>query len=224
MTAIFTFLLFKPSNFLWENLPLLSEINYPWIVLGILGFLVSLLAGFLCREKITKYIVVCLGIISVFLVLPYAKPQYYVDRGDDFYLTNDATTTSSNELMPLWVRKIPFQRPASKIEIVKGQGNIKNIFYNSKQIKFSINALSQSMARINTIYFPGWKAYVDKVNVPISYANELGVMDISIPSGDHAVHVSFGETPLRLISDTISLSSVFILLFLMVRRNKYAIS
>jgi len=222
IAVFYIFLLFKPSEFLWKNIPLLSEINYPWIVLGILGFLISLLAGFLSRQISGKYAMVLLGVIAVFLVLPYAKPQYYFDKEDNYYLTNDATTTSSNELMPLWVKKIPLQRPVSKVEIISGEGNVGEVSYNSKQINFSINALTEADLKINTIYYPGWKISVDKVNTEISYSNEQGVMEILIPSGNHIVSGRFEETPLRLISDIISLSSFFMLLLLMIKRNKYA--
>ena len=213
VAAFFIFLLFKPSEFLWKNIPLLSEINYPWITLGILGFLISLLAGFLSRQKITRYIAVALSLIAVLLVLPYAKPQYYIDKGDGYYLTNDATTTSSNELMPLWVKKMPSERSAEKIEVF-GQGKVENVSYNSKQISFSVDLLSQSTVRINTIYYPGWKTYINNQNVAISYANELGVMEISVPSGKHLVKANFTETPLRAASNTISLLTLFALLFL----------
>lgn len=219
ITSIFIFLLFKPSDFLWKNLPFLSEINYPWVVLGVLGFLVSLLAGFLCRQNLGKYTVIFLAAIAIFVVLPYAKPEYYINKGDNYYLTNGDTTTSSNELMPLWVKKFPSQRPVSKVDIIKGKGNIENIFYNSKQIKFSINTSLGSTVRINTIYYPGWKVNIDNVNAPVSYSNEKGVMDISIPSGRHVVQANFGETSLRLISDIISLLSIFALLFLVIKRN-----
>lgn len=224
LTLFFTFLLFKPSDFLWKNTPLLSEINYPWVVLGILGFLASLLAGFMSKQALGRYVVIFLGAIAVFAVLPYAKPERYINNPDSYYLTNDATTTSSNELMPLWVKKFPLQRPRNKVEIIKGEGNISHVFSNSKQIKFSINALSQNVVRINTIYFPGWKVNVDNINMPISYSNEKGVMDISVSPGVHIVEAKFGETALRLISDIISLSSIFILLFLIVKRSKYALS
>lgn len=223
ISAVFyVFLLFRPSEFLWKNIPLLSEINYPWTVLGILGFVISLLAGFLSKQILGRYVVISLGVIAIFIVLPYAKPQYYINKGDGYYLTNDATTTSSNELMPLWVKKLPFQRSANKVEIIEGQGKVENVFSNSKQILFSLDLLSQSVIRINTIYYPGWKINVDNVNVPVSYSNELGVMDISVVSGSHIVRANFGETPLRLISDIISISSVLVILMLIIKRNKYA--
>lgn len=224
ITVFYVFLLFKPSEFLWENIPLLSEINYPWIILGILSFLISLLTGFLCRYVVGKHIAIILGIVAIVMVLPYVKPQKYINKGDSYYLTNDATTTSSNELMPLWVKKIPIQRLKEKVEIINGKGILEAVSSNSKQVKFSINALSQSTIRINTIYYPGWNALIDDINMPISYSNEKGVMDISVSLGKHIIQVNFKETQLRLISDIISISSLFTLLFIILRKNKYEYS
>lgn len=237
ITLFYIFLLFKPSEFLWENLPLLSEINYPWIILGILGFLISLIAGFLCKQTSGKYLLLILAIVSLVLVFPYAKPQRYINNPDSYYLTNEATTTSSNELMPLWVKKIPTKRPNEKLEIINGKGILGNLSFNSKQINFSVDALSQSIIRINTIYYPGWEATVAPVlsqgplynlamlpKSPISYDNGMGVMDIQIPPGKHIVRLNFSETSLRLTSDIISILSIFVLLFLIIKKNKYAIS
>ena len=224
IASFFAFLLFKPSEFLWGNIPLLSEINYPWIVLGILGFLISLLAGFLSKQALGRFMMIFLAIIAVFTVLPYAKPQQYINKGDGYYLTNDATTTSSNELMPLWVKEKPTKRFVEKVEIVKGAGTVNNISYNSKKITFNVLARENTKVRVNTIYYPGWKAYIDTKEAQISYENEHGVMDIPIPSGKHLVRANFTETPLRLISNTISLLSFFVLLLLIVKRNKYEFS
>ena len=218
------FLLFKPSSFLWENIPLLSEINYPWITLGILGFIVSLLAGFLCRQSSIKYFIFFIAILAVIVVLPYVRREYPFNKGDDYYLTNDATTTSSHELMPLWVKKFPSQRLTEKVEIIKGNGHINNLFYNSKQVKFSINLLIDSIIRINTIYYPGWKIYANNIDVPISYSNQHGVMDISLRLGSHVVEAKFEETPLRLTSNIISLLTIFALLYLIIKRYKHEFS
>lgn len=224
ISLFFAFLLFQQSSFLWKNVPLLSEINYPWINLGILGFIISLLAGFLSKKAIGKYLVILFTIIAIFTVLPYAKPQYFVDRGDNFYLTNEATTTSSNELMPLWVRKIPIKRSISKIEIIRGIAGIANVTFNSKSITFSVDAKSDSLARVNTIYYPGWKATIDSAIASISYANEMGVMDIHAPLGKHVVKLSFGETNLRLSSDIISAISFLMVIYLILRRKSYGFS
>jgi hypothetical protein len=224
IATFYIFLLFKPSDFLWKNLPLLLEINYPWIILGILGFLISLLAGYLCKQIVGRYVLIVLGVIAIVLVYPYAKPERYIDNPDSYYLTNSATTTSSDELMPLWVREIPSQRVVKKVEIISGSAIVESLSFNSKKINFSINALTDSKIKINTIYYPGWKIYVDKVNVGVSYGNKQGVMEISISAGKHVVQAKFEETPMRLMADIISLASFATLVFLILKKDKYEFS
>lgn len=220
------FLMFKESQFLWK-LPLLSEINYPWTLLAPLGFLISLLAGFLSTQrKDFLYIAILISICSVILVLPHARPQEYFQRDDNYYLTNDATTTSSNEFMPLWVKKNPIARSADKVEIIQGQGEVNNVLYNSKKIEFSGDFTLDSFVRINTIYYPGWKIYIDNKLVPVSYNNEKGVMDINVSPGRHTVKALFTETPLRSISNVLSVAGCVIAIFLFLMRKKinYAIN
>jgi len=211
--AFFTFLLFKPSEFLWENIPLLSEINYPWTALGILGFLISLLAGFLSKQVLGRFVMIFLGIIAVVLVLPYAKTQYYFDKGDDYYITNDATTTSSNELMPKWVKEKPIERFKEKVEIVEGAGKVDNVSYNSKRITFDALAQKNTEVRVNTIYYPGWNAVVNNQKSEIDYSHEKGVMEIKVPKGKSKVELKFLETHLRLFADILSAASILLLLF-----------
>jgi hypothetical protein len=219
-SVCYLFLLFKPSEFLW-HLPLLSEINYPWIVLGILGFLLSLIAGFFCRNSSGKYLMIILAILSFFTVLPYAQPEKFINNPDSYYLTNEATTTSSDELMPLWVKSLPTQRAKNKVEL-QGPGNIQGLIYDSKQIMFSVDSQTPTRIMINTIYYPGWKIYIDQVSTKILYDNDLGVMQIVLPAGHHLIVGNFTETPLRLTSDIISLLSLLIVLILF--KKKYAIS
>ncbi len=209
-TLIFSFLVFKQSNFIWQ-LPILSDVTFPWIVLSQLGLLISLLAGFLAKFKITKYAAMGILFLALFLYIPWAKPLRYEDKGDGFYYTNDDTTTTSKELMPLWVKKIPTERPASKVEIVKGKGKIENVFYNSKTISFDANLEMDTIVRINTIYYPGWKVSVNNQNKEISYQNEKGVMEIRLPKGRSRVKATFTETPQRMISNIISVLSLIVL-------------
>lgn len=210
---IYIFLLFRPSAFLWKHVPLLSEINYPWTALGILGFLISLLAGFLSKQVLGRFVMIFLGIIAVVLVLPYAKTQYYFDKGDDYYITNDATTTSSNELMPKWVKEKPIERFKEKVEIVEGAGKVDNVSYNSKRITFDALAQKNTEVRVNTIYYPGWNAVVNNQKSEIDYSHEKGVMEVKVPKGKSKVELKFLETHLRLFADILSAASILLLLF-----------
>ena len=208
LTFLLSFLLFSPSAFIWKITPLLSEINYPWTMLAIIMFLISLIAGYFASlGKIFATVSLAIAVLAVLWVFPYAKPQYAVDRGDSFYVTNQATTTSSNELMPLWVKELPISSPIRKIEI--SSGKITDVLYNSKTIAFNLNLPKTEVVRVNTIYYPGWEFSVDGIKTKINYNNQSGVMDIKVLAGSHVVRGKFSETPLRLFSDLVSLFSIF---------------
>jgi len=172
-------MLFSITGVVWKTLPLLSEINYPWILLSQLGFITALSAGFLIGQgRYFKYAVIALCIVAVFLTLPYAKPKSFNNTPDQQYLTNEATTTSSSELMPLWVKEHPKSRYGEKVIVVSGNASISNLEYSSKKISFKYDAVTDPVFRINTIYYPGWKAYLDNEKVGINYDNAQGVMEI----------------------------------------------
>lgn len=216
LSVIFIFMMFSVSSLLWQ-LPLLKEINYPWTLLGPLGFMISLLAGFFwSQHKFIRYFSVVLCIVAGILILPNARPSLYFDKGDSYYLTNDATTTSSSELMPLWVKSPPSLRQEKKGEVIKGDGSISNSFADSRLITFTVDAKGKTILRINTIYYPGWTIQADGVTVPIDYSNRLGVMDITVPGGRHEVVAKFGETPLRLTADILSLVGIIIVISLII--------
>ncbi len=210
---IFTFLLVKESKFVWK-LPLLSEINYPWVVLSQIGLIISLLAGCLSNFRFFKILSFAIVLMALALYIPFSKPSEYVNRGEGFYFTNDATTTSSKELMPLWVKEFPFERSKEKIEIIKGSGYIENISFNSKNITFAVKLNQEGIVRMNTIYYPGWKVSVNGTLKKINYNNTRGVMDLELPAGDHTVAASFSETSTRMLSNVISVVSLFALLIL----------
>ena len=216
IVVAFVSMMFSVSSLLWQA-PLLKEINYPWTLLGPLCFVISLLAGFLClQHKFIKYLSVVLCVVAGILILPNARPSSYFDKGDSYYLTNDATTTSSRELMPLWVKTQPSLRVEQKVEVIKGEGSISNSFADSRLITFVVDAKDKITLRINTIYYPGWTIQANGVAVPIDYTNRLGVMDITVPVGRHEIIAKFGETPLRLTADILSLVGIIIVLYLII--------
>jgi len=215
LTTLCTSLLFFSfTAVIWTHVPLLSEINYPWTLLAVMMFLISLAAGFLTKQgKFGVGMGLFIGLLAIILYLPHANPQYFVNRGDSFYSTNQATTTSSNELMPLWVKKQPDKSFAEKVEVQSGK--INNLSYNSRKIFFTLDTSKSEVVRINTIYYPGWIILIDGVKTQINYNNPNGVMEINVGAGQHVVKGSFLETPLRLISDFISFISILgLLMFL----------
>ena len=211
-------MMFSFTGFIWNFLPLLSEINYPWTILAILGFITSLLASFLVvRGTGLKYIVIVLVCLCIFVTLPYAKPSSTMIYPDSYYLTNEATTTSSSELTPLWVKEKPTKRYDQKVEVITGSAVVSELKYNSKSISFTYKSNDDSVLQVNTIYYPGWKAYLNGDLTKIDYDNEKGVMRINASKFRNKVSFYFTETFPRLGANIVSIVSILVLLFILLR-------
>lgn len=111
------------------------------------------------------------------------------DVPDEFYSTNEATTTVQDEYMPVWVQEKP-QNHAEQPLI----------------------RLDSETVQINTIYWPGFQILVEGVEQQIDYQNPQGLMRIRTTEPLDTVRVIFRETPGRLAADTVSLLSLLILL------------
>jgi len=210
------------STALWNIFPV-SFIQFPFRLLSLAIVSVSFLIACVISVSPKKLKIPIIVLSLIFLVLsakPFLTPSEFFDKGEGFYATNMDTTTVKNEYMPKWVKQNPVERNVEKVEIVEGIGIVNNISYDSKKISFNIEARDDIKVRINTVYYPGWKVYIDNKESQIYYENEKGVMDISVLSGNHVVEASFVETPMRLLSDMISLVSVFTLLAFILIESK----
>lgn len=221
-TLVISLLLFSFSSVIWSYLPLLSEINYPWTLLAVITFLISLLAGYLTTiNKKFTVMSIFLAILAFVLVIPHASPQSIIVREDSFYTTNQATTTSSNELMPLWVKKMPKEQASEKVELLDGNEKIKVSEALANKISFNTLLEKERTVQVNLIYYPGWNAYVNGVSTRINYDNEKGVIRLGLKKGSNDVNLRFEETSLRSFSNYISIISfmVTIILFWVYRKK-----
>lgn len=208
LTVLFILMMFPAFSFVWR-LPLLSEINYPWTLLLPLGFLMSFLSGVVIKIKFGKILGVILVISAMLLTFSYANPESYVDRGDDYYITNEATTTSSQELMPLWVSELPTIRYENKIN---PGFEVSNLLYSSNKITFIAASSSAGILSVNQIYYPGWLVTVNNKPAEIQFNNPQGIMSVNIPAGENLVELKFSETKLRGFFDIVSLTAFVVLI------------
>ena len=220
--VIMVVLLFSFTENIWRYTLLLHEINYPWTLLAPLGLVISFSVGFITQKKnIFKYFGIFLAIAAIIQFAQYAKPSKYIYPTDQYYLTNEATTTSSDELMPLWVKQKAVSRFRTKVEVIQGSSSITDLVYNSKLASFTTNTSAPTTIAVNTIYYPGWQIKVDSNQVPISYNNSRGIMMINLSPGMHVVRATFTETLLRLFADFISVVGLILVIYLFIKDTFY---
>jgi uncharacterized membrane protein YfhO len=73
-----------------------------------------------------------------------------------------------------------------------------------------------SLLRIRTFYFPGWKAYIDGIQTEIRKENDSGAMLVTVPGGMHTLELKFRDTPVRYYSKIITIFSLLFIVILYV--------
>ncbi len=209
------------SSPLWSIIPS-SLIQFPFRLLSIEIIAIPFLAAFIFTHtngmSRNGYLIVTILLLAI-ATYPYITPKEFIDRGEGFYITNDATTTVKDEYQPRGASNKPTERPAKKVEVIKGEGVIEEVMYDNKTIQFTANNKKDSTVQINTLYWPGWKASLNGQSIHISSDNPKGVMTIEIPSGEQQVVLQFIETQTRLVADIVSIIS-FVILIVFVRFQK----
>ena len=209
------------SSIFWQFLPV-SFVQFPFRFLSVTILSVSFLTGFIFSQLSKKQAMIA-SVVILFLILVSSKefitPKAFFDKGDSYYATNQATTTVQDEYMPQWVKIKPTKHFENKVEVIEGKGEISNIFSSAKRTSFDIVTKSNARVGVNTVYFPGWKASLDGKETQILYGNEKGIIIIDVPIGKHFVYVGFGETPIRFLSDGISVVSLVALFAIEMKRK-----
>jgi hypothetical protein len=210
------------SSLWWKVLPS-SFVQFPFRFLSLTIPSVSFLAACIIAI-IPGKIKIALSLIIIFLIsisaIAYLFPKSYQNFPDSFYSTNQDTTTVRNEYMPKWVQKLPQALPAAKVENLTGKETINLLQATPGKTSFTVFLTTQKTIQINTIYFPGWYAYVNGKQTKILYNNPMGLINLRLSKGLNNVQIKFMETPVRLSADLISIISAGGLLALVLMRKK----
>lgn len=224
ITLLSIFLVLPVSSFIWNINVFSTLVQFPFRILSVTLVSCVFLAAFVL-EKTKSYKIfasVLFLTITLYSSTNFIKPESYQNYPDTFYSTNLDTTTVQNEYMPKWVGDTKLSYPEKKIEVINGDSNIENEIIRPNSISFTYEATRESSLKVNTVYFPGWRASVNGKETNINYQKD-GLINLNLPSGRSEVVVKFGETNVRLFADFISLTSLLIIAYLILRvykRNK----
>lgn len=210
----------KYSVLFWQ-LPFLKTIDFPWRVMTPLIFFTSLFITILALKRSLLLTGLVVVLVAAFYNFGFVKLSGILNKSDQYYLTNDATTTSMDELMPLWVKIKAKNRPQLIAQYKNSEDapDIWNTYKNSREISFNIANNDPAIIKLNQLYYPGWKFFINGAESEVKYTNPQGVSEIALPAGQHAVRGIFRETPLRLFADLISLVSLFYAVYLIIKEK-----
>jgi hypothetical protein len=221
------------STPIYQLIPTLALVQFPWRFITLIIFSFSFLIGAIVlfvREKIAFGVMIVLSLFVVIFNWSYFLP----DGGKMGPLSDEEKfsaaawdlqqTAGIYDYLPLTAREAPKAPQGVLVEAMKRNVQIWDMKQGTDWAEFNAKVEGDSgVVRINLLYFPGWKVWVDgkqvKVNIPEE--EEWGRMWIDLSQGEHSVSARFTNTLTRSVSNAISIFSLaFLLLQFSLWKNK----
>ncbi len=209
LTMFAFMLLFPISTPIWNVLFPLQFVQYPWRFLSFAIPITAFGVSYIIYKR-KSFMLSLLILVSVLgLTWKYVRPVLYQPRNESYYLSRsnftDGTSSMGNSFSTVW-SSWKETRPISDITVNHGIITTRIV---SRYLKktFQVNMSQHGEVQVNTVYFPGWIAYVDGKQTEIEYKKD-GIIHISVPEGVHEITIYFTETPLRLFADVLSIASL----------------
>lgn len=225
------------SYFIWEMIPTLEFVQFPWrfLTLNVLGY--SFVGGALVylirdvgifKKVLWQYVLVGLVSTSVLIVnWDYFKPVHSGPLTDEEKFSGEAwriqTQAGILDYLPIEAKDDPTSLRATLADVVSGKGEISDTSFGTNWAKFKLKTQTEdSVIRINIFNYPIWKAYLNKeeTQIYVDDNEEWGRMYINVSEGEYDVYLKLYDTPLRSIANIISLSTWFGLIFYLLLGKK----
>lgn len=239
LALVSIFSMTESSSAIWEAIPAMNIIQFPWRFLIVANFALTFLAGsgmYLAAthfnlKQINRYgllLIVCVAFYVLFSLTQLPKTKYFEANG--YYPRDEAAVRNqqhlryeaskiSDEYLP---KDVP--RPSSTDSVSMDTVSclalcvIKNVQFEPTRYRYDINIQQESPVFIDKSYFPDFHVKVDTYErkLLIGPGNTLGVM---VPTGRHTVEFIFGNTVLRVMANSISLLAFLALILYPFRRK-----
>src|SRR3989344_1932023 len=213
------FLTHNKSTIIWENFTPLAYIQFPWRFLSVAVFCFALASGIIVElfnnHKSLVAILVC-GMVILNTFSFFREDIWYKTTDKELLSSswwNIQKTTSVGDYWPNFGANIPVSLAPDQFE---GQKLI------AKTTKSSAYEVLDAEGRISfpIIFFPGWHAKLDQT-VLNTYPNEKGLVTIDVNKKNTEVDLSFENTQIRSIGNSISVISTVLLFVGLVKFRKY---
>ncbi len=218
------FLILPVSRVVWEHVPGMAYLQFPWRLLGPANLMLAVCAASgiarLPQSRWRGPVVALAALVFLLLALPlFYPPPWTADFGGtapadiiaweqrslaygttstgDFVPTGAALVLMHAEpaLLASYARGGPVDR-VNRATLPEG-ATVELVAQGPLYDRFVVSTPHEFVFRLFTFYFPGWRATVDGKEVAIEVAGPEGFITFWVPAGEHDVLVHFGDTPPR---------------------------
>jgi hypothetical protein len=230
---IYLFMMTAVSEPIWDLLPLIEFVQFPWRLLGPAAVCVAfLVAATIDLLPVGRWRLTGGGLAIALLILTalfWFHPRYCpgLDQptvADMQAFERDSHTigtTARGEYLPRPVVEMPRQPAEQPFPTDNPVLTILTQERRGVTYRASIVAGQPTTVTVNSFAYPGWRAEVNGTAVSITPSPTHGLITFPVPAGSHELTVTFGETPLRRAANWVSILSLLVTLGLLVIPGKF---
>lgn len=224
----FTLLTHNKSTFVWQLFPFMAYFQFPWRFLGGVVLCFSLASGAIILFIPKRTQIIFAGVILATL---FALNLSYFHEDQWSNLTDAQKLSGANliaqegagltDFYPKYSSKFPAPEIPPTVQVISGQVN--NIsFIKNPQIAYGQITVNDDLATINLpiAYFPRMELRLDTQKIDYRIDQTLGLIQFDIPQGTHHFYLRFLDTPVRTISNYISLLFLIAFIIKVIRESK----
>ena len=224
------FMTHNKSTFIWLLIPIIQKIQFPWRFLNHAAFLLSFSAGgiillinkLLPKKNFIVSIVLALVVLSI--NLSYFTPIHHGPITDEQKFSGKAWTNQITsgiyDYLPKTARIAPLGPAKDYVdEVIPSEAlyTVSNGQKGSDWQYFNINLNQKAKITLAQLAFPNFKVTDNNQEISYQIEPELGRLVIELNTGDHQILVKFTDTPVRTISNYVSLVAWLFFGFLLLK-------
>ncbi|MCD6519441.1 MAG: hypothetical protein J7M05_05935, partial [Anaerolineae bacterium] len=221
---IYTWLITPWSAWVWEHVPLLPYVQFPWRLLSVQALAIALLAGqipVLVRGPWRGKLALALVILATLAGMVRLRPDRLPLREEDVTLqrlmlyetySGNIGGTVRYEYLPREMVPRPYtsavqlnngRKPAPLA--LEGQLLKAELLHQAPQREeWQLTVAKKSLLAFQTTFYPGWEAQVDGHHQGVEPLPGLGLVGLRLPAGEHHVVLYFSHTPTRRYANLLS--------------------
>jgi hypothetical protein len=220
VAALGLFMMSRASLFMWDAVPALAFIQFPWrffLLISIAGGV--LIAMFISRLGIVVQAIALVLVVGVHVHLYERRfrPERYIPRAemniDDprWAGTPDSYRMGHHESGYDPLGTVPDPTITERWSVVSGYADVRPVRLDDASIVLAVTGASEALVRVNTPYFPGWHLSLDGRPVSTEGAPASGYMQVGVPGGLHILEATFSNTLVRRVANVTSVGSILLL-------------
>lgn len=231
IAGVAAFLTHPRSVVIWDSLPLISFVQFPWRLLGLVIFFLSFASGILSKIRFGKFFAATLILLTIVLNISYFEPVNFSRQvRDEEKLTGVAFELQQKaailDYLPKTAELAPPDKAPDSPKIISGDGQFRGYLIRSNRFSFDAEIYNDAEVEVPIMYFPNWTVLVDGKVVPTEIQGAHGLIKFDVPEGNHIIRGRFLNTPVRSVSNAITLiafSFVFVGLIIYSNKGKFLV-